>query len=44
VHVVAARCGHNPAVLLRSYAERTRKADTAVIGALARGVLEKNGQ
>jgi integrase len=42
VHVVAARCGHDPAVLLRSYAKRTRKADTsaaAVIGALSRGVL-----
>jgi integrase len=42
VHVVAARCGHDPAVLLRSYAKRTRKADTsaaAVIGALAKGVL-----
>jgi integrase len=42
VHVVAARCGHDPAVLLRSYAKRTRKADTsaaAAIGALARGVL-----
>jgi hypothetical protein len=40
VHVVAARCGHDPAVLLRVYAKRTRKADTsaaAVIGALARG-------
>jgi hypothetical protein len=23
VHVVAARCGHDPAVLLRSYAKRT---------------------
>lgn len=37
VHVVAARCGHDPAVLLRVYAKRTRKADTsaaAVIGAL----------
>ena len=35
VHVVAARCGHDPAVLLRTYAKRTRKADTsaaAVIG------------
>jgi hypothetical protein len=31
VHVVAARCGHDPAVLLRSYAKRTRKADTRVI-------------
>jgi integrase len=42
VHVVAARCGHDPAVLLRSYAKRTRKADdTAVeaIAAIARGVL-----
>ena len=29
VHVVAARCGHDPAVLLRSYAKRTRKADTS---------------
>jgi integrase len=42
VHVVAARCGHDPAVLLRTYARRTKKADTsaaAVIGALAKGVL-----
>jgi integrase len=42
VHVVAARCGHDPAVLLRSYAKRTRKADTsaaAVIGAMSRGIL-----
>jgi integrase len=42
VHVVAARCGHDPAVLLRSYAKRTRKADTsaaAVIGALSKGIL-----
>lgn len=29
VHVVAKRCGHDPAVLLRSYAKRTKKADTA---------------
>jgi len=38
VHVVAARCGHDPAVLLRTYAKRTRKADTsaaAVIGSLS---------
>ena len=44
VHVVAARCGHDPAVLLRSYAKRTRKADrsaASVIGALSRGVLGK---
>jgi integrase len=42
VHVVAARCGHDPAVLLRSYAKRTKKADTsaaAAINALASGVL-----
>ena len=42
VHVVAARCGHDPAVLLRSYAKRTKKADTsaaAIIGALSKGVL-----
>jgi integrase len=42
VHTVAARCGHDPAVLLRSYAKRTRKADTsaaAAIAALSKGVL-----
>jgi integrase len=42
VHVVAARCGHDPAVLLRSYAKRTKKADTsaaAVIAGLSRGTL-----
>jgi integrase len=42
VHVVAARCGHDPAVLLRTYAKRTKKADTsaaAVIGALSKGIL-----
>lgn len=42
VHVVAARCGHDPAILLRTYARRTKKADTsaaAVIGALSKGVL-----
>jgi integrase len=41
VHVVAARGGHNPAVLLRSYAKRT-KADTSaaeVISKLSKGVL-----
>jgi integrase len=45
VHVVADRCGHDPAELLRSYAKRTRKADTgaaAVIGALSKGVLGSN--
>jgi integrase len=42
VHVVAARCGHDPAVLLRSYAKRTKKADViaaAAVGHLAKGVL-----
>ena len=29
VHVVAARCGHDPATLLRSYAKKTRKADVS---------------
>jgi integrase len=45
IHVVAARCGHDPAVLLRVYAKRTRKADTsaaAVIGALSKGMLLAN--
>ena len=42
VHVVAARCGHDPAVLLRSYAKHSKKADTsaaAIIGVLSKGVL-----
>jgi integrase len=42
VHVVAERCGHDPAVLLRNYAKRTRKADdraAAVIGELSKGSL-----
>ena len=42
VHVVAARCGHDPAILLRTYARRTKKADTsaaAAIGAMSKGVL-----
>jgi integrase len=42
VHVVAARCGHDPAVLLRTYARRTRKADTSaaeMIGKLSKGLL-----
>jgi integrase len=40
---VAARCGHDPAVMLRSYAKRTRKADAAivdVIGAISKGALQ----
>lgn len=42
VHVVAARCGHTPEVLLRNYARRTRKADisaAAVIETLSKGAL-----
>jgi integrase len=42
VHVVASRCGHDPAMLLRAYAKRTRKADVtaaAAIAALSKGVL-----
>ena len=42
VHVVAARCGHDPAILLRTYARRTKKADTsaaAVIGTMSKVVL-----
>jgi integrase len=42
VHVVAARCGHDPAVLLRTYAKRTKKADTNAadaIGAVLKGAL-----
>jgi integrase len=42
VHTVAARCGHDASVMLRSYAKRTRKADVsaaAVIGAIAKGTL-----
>jgi integrase len=42
VHVVAARLGHDPAVLLKNYAKRTQGADdraAAVIGTLSKGVL-----
>jgi integrase len=42
VHVVATRCGHDPAVLLRVYARRTKKADTsaaAILGLLSKRVL-----
>src|SRR5262249_31010114 len=42
VHVVAARCGHDPAVLLRAYAKRTRKADTkaaSVIASMSKAIL-----
>ena len=42
VHVVATRCGHDPAVLLRSYAKRTKKADVSAanaISSLTKGAL-----
>jgi integrase len=35
VHVVAARGGHDPAVLLHSYAKRTKKGDAAAVSAIA---------
>jgi integrase len=41
-HVVAQRCGHDVATLLRNYAKRTKKADTsaaAVIGSLSKTIL-----
>jgi integrase len=42
VHTVAARCGHDPAILLRVYAKRTKKSDQTaadVIGRLTKTVL-----
>jgi integrase len=42
VHVVAARLGHDAAVLLKAYAKRNRQSDeaaAAVIGELAKGVM-----
>jgi integrase len=45
LHVVAARCGHDPAVLLRSYAKRTQGADSSaaeVIGQLSKNILSKS--
>jgi integrase len=42
VHVVAARCGHDAATLLRTYAKRRKTADTsaaAIIGAITKGIL-----
>jgi integrase len=44
LHVVAARGGHDPAVLLKSYAKRTKKADQSAakeVGVIAKGVLGK---
>ena len=43
IHVVAERCGHDPAVMLRSYAKRTRKADdsaAAIMGQLSKGLMD----
>jgi integrase len=43
VHVVAARCGHDAATLLRSYAKRTGKADTSaanIIAGISKGILK----
>jgi lambda repressor-like predicted transcriptional regulator len=45
VHVVAERCGHDSATLLRTYAKRTKKADAAaadVIGTVSAGVWAGN--
>jgi integrase len=42
VHVVADRCGHDPATLLRNYAKRTKKADSAaadIIGTVSASAL-----
>jgi len=42
VHVVAERCGHDPTMLLRVYAKRTRKADNvaaSVMGRLSKGLV-----
>jgi integrase len=39
---VADRCGHDPTVLLKNYAKRSKKGDAsaaAVIGALSKGAL-----
>src|SRR5262245_45010908 len=43
VHTVAARCGHDPAELLRSYAKRPKKPDKTaadIIGNLSKAILE----
>jgi integrase len=42
LHVVAARCGHSPAMLLKAYAKRTKKSDEAaanVLGTMTAGEL-----
>jgi integrase len=38
IHVVAARCGHDPAVLLRWHAKRSRNSDNAAAGIIG-GIL-----
>lgn len=51
VHVVAARCGHDPAMLLRVYAKRTKRQmpnaanviETLTAGALGRNWVEADG-
>jgi len=43
LHVVAERCGHDPAVMLRAYAKYTKQADTRaaeVMGKLSKGLLQ----
>jgi integrase len=42
VHVVAERCGHDPAMLLKAYARRTKKSDTSaanIIGTMTKGLM-----
>jgi integrase len=42
IHVVARRCGHDPAVMLRKYAKRLKSADekaAEALGALSKGAL-----
>jgi hypothetical protein len=43
LHVVAERCRHDPAVLLKNYARRTHKADNAaaeIIGTVSASALK----
>jgi hypothetical protein len=42
VHTVAERLGHDPALLLRVYARRTKKSDAAaahIIGTMTKGLF-----
>ena len=41
LHVVAARCGHSPTMLLKSYAKRTKKSDEAAANIL--GIMTAGG-